>query len=212
MIFTWWQCTNETCLFRFPAGERDLAEKLCPTCQSPIVHRAEMEDGLPVPPAINQTRPQREIVAILDNIRSANNVGAMFRSSDAVGVSHVYVCGITATPGHKKVAKTALGAEEVIGWSQHNDVLTAVAHARAQGYVIWAVEGGTQAVNLFDAPLPDKVAIVMGSEYAGVDPAVLEAADAVVALPMRGIKQSLNVAVAFGIVCYHLSEEERRKG
>lgn len=209
MIFTWWQCTNIDCLSRFPAGERDLPEKVCPWCGDDIVRKAEIEDGLPVPSAINQTRPQREIVVILDNIRSANNVGAMFRSSDGAGVSHVYVCGITATPGHKKVAKTALGAEEVISWSHYPDILAAVADARSKGYTICAIEGGQNALSLFDTDLPEKIAIVMGSEYAGVDPDVLDEADVIVALPMRGIKQSLNVAVAFGIVCYYLCEQKQ---
>jgi len=144
--------------------------------------------------------------ALLDNVRSTFNVGSIFRSADGAGLQHLYLCGITPTPDHPKLAKTALGAESNVPWSQHRNALDLAAMLQAQGYQLWALETTATALPLQAAPpLPAKgVVLVVGNEVTGVDPALLARCTQVVALPMDGQKRSLNVAVAFGIASYTL--------
>ena len=131
----------------------------------------------------------------------------MFRTADGAALGHLYLCGITATPDHPKLAKAALGAQERVAWSHGlNGVDTAVA-LREQGHSLWALESTPDAVPLYDLTLPvsgKPVVLVVGNERAGVDPAILAHCEQVVALPMLGMKRSLNAAVAFGIAVYAL--------
>lgn len=132
----------------------------------------------------------------------------MFRAADGAGVAHLHLCGITATPAHPKLAKAALGAQEKVAWSYAaNGVETAVA-LKAQGRQLWAIEAAIAARPLFGSPVPwsnAPVVVVVGNEKAGVDPGILAHCDQVFCLPMGGFKQSLNVAVAFGIAVYYLT-------
>lgn len=156
------------------------------------------------PPTARTSWP---IEALLDNIRSLFNVGSIFRSSDGAGLRHLHLCGITPTPDNPKLIKTALGAEQAVGWSYHTNSLDAIAQARAAGYAIWALEEHPQAESLFTvAPIAQPLLLVVGSEVIGVDPAILAACDQIVAIPMQGIKRSLNVATAFGVAAVILSE------
>lgn len=158
-------------------------------------------------PASVSKPASRNVVALLDNIRSLRNVGAIFRTSDAAGISHLYLGGYTATPEHPKLAKTALGAELSVPWTQYRNGLDAIAALQEQGYAIWAVEGGERAESIFEvSDETNPIALVFGNETAGVDPAILELADKVVAIPMRGIKHSLNVETAFGVIAYTLMD------
>ena len=177
----------------------------CPLCAKAV--KAVLQHGSEFVPAKYNTPATAHVVALLDNIRSLRNVGAIFRTSDAAGIRHLYLCGITATPEHPKLAKTALGAEQVVAWSHFRNALDAVAVLQEQGFLIWVVEGGDSAESLFNLPNPPNhpIALVFGSETAGVDPAISAQADRRIAIPMRGIKQSLNVATAFGIAAYALT-------
>ena len=144
---------------------------------------------------------------LLDNIRSVYNVGAMFRTADGAGVAHLHLCGITAPPTHPKLAKTALGAESNLPWTQwRNGVETAVS-LQQQQYQLWALESMPDAEPLFTARLTDPqrpILFIVGNEKVGVDPDILARCDRVFSLPMQGVKESLNVAVAFGIALYHI--------
>ncbi len=200
-----WQCVNADCRIRFPSTGDHVEVNNCPICQAPVdligQHQSQyVPEPLSKPSQVN-------LVAVLDNIRSLRNVGAIFRTADAAGIRELYLCGYTATPEHPKLAKTALGAEQVVAWQQYRNALEAIAALKDEGYEIWAIEGGVSAESLFAQAIQpaDKVAIVFGNETAGVDPAILAEADRIVALPMRGIKQSLNVETAFGIVAYVLT-------
>lgn len=151
--------------------------------------------------------PQTGAVGLLlDNIRSIYNVGALFRTADGAQVSHLFCCGMTATPDHPKVAKTALGAETAQVWQYSTNSLFTAVSLQKQGWQIWAIEKTETAVSLFDIERDTAVPIILvaGNERAGVDPAILRLADRVVSLPMMGKKESLNVAVASGIVIYSL--------
>ena len=206
------ECSAPNCLFRFPAEPDHPTAHKCPKCGEPTEVRARFESQL-VPTGIS-TETQRHIVGVLDNIRSIHNVGACFRTADGAGLLHLYLCGITATPHHRKVAKTALGSEKSVDWSYHHNALRLAHRLKADGYQLWAVEGGAHATNLFSSVIPDsRIALIVGNEISGVDPAILAVCDGVVALPKRGVKASLNVGIAFGVAVYQLTDgNESEKG
>ncbi len=144
---------------------------------------------------------------LLDNVRSLYNVGSIFRTADAVGASRVHLCGITPTPGNPRLAKTALGAEELVPWTHHNNAVAAAQMLKAQGMQLWGIEGGAEAEPLFEtAPMPDDapIVLVVGNEISGVEPEVLAVCARTLYIPMRGRKRSLNVTVALGIAAYYL--------
>jgi 23S rRNA (guanosine2251-2'-O)-methyltransferase len=152
---------------------------------------------------------------IIDNVRSIFNVGSIVRSADAAGVQHLHLCGVTPPLDHPKLTKTALGAQLGMGWSHHNNALD-LAHALLQaGWTLWALEEcpadsplAQRVISLTQADaLPDRLALVVGSEVAGVDPGPLALCERIVQIPMRGTKRSLNVATAFGVAAVLLAEK-----
>ncbi len=197
------QCTNETCRFRFPLTDNRVSGEICPVCGAAAALTAVYATGNPPP-----TLPGRQHVeALLDNVRSIYNVGSMLRTADGAGVRHLYMGGITPPPDHPKVAKTALGAEQSVGWTRcANGLDTAVALQR-RGYRVWALEGTPDAQPLLQTAVsPDApILLVVGNEIAGVDPGILAMCDQVVYIPMQGVKQSLNVASAFAVAAYYLA-------
>lgn len=138
------------------------------------------------------------------NIRSLWNVGALFRNSDAFGVVKLYLTGYTGTPPRDEISKTALGAERTVPWEHHRQTLRLLKRLKAQGVRIVALEQTRRGVPLpmFRPRFP--LALVVGNEVAGVSPAICRVADDVVAIPMHGAKESLNVAVAAGVALYAL--------
>ncbi len=149
-------------------------------------------------------------ILILDNIRSAHNVGSIFRTSDGAGVVHIYVCGYTPAPIDRfgrsvaEIKKTSLGASESVPWTAvaDTDVAALVTRLKAEGYMIVAVEQAEGSCSLYDFTVPEKVVYVLGNEIDGVSPVGLAAADVVLEIPMRGMKESLNVSVCAGIVLF----------
>jgi tRNA G18 (ribose-2'-O)-methylase SpoU len=131
----------------------------------------------------------------------------MFRTADGAGIRHIHLCGITPAPDHPKIAKTALGAEFVVPWTQHWDAVSTTAALKTAGLKIWVLERGGQSQSIFEVltDLPTStILLVVGNEVSGVDPGILELGDRVLHLPMQGAKHSLNVSVAFGIAVYTL--------
>jgi tRNA G18 (ribose-2'-O)-methylase SpoU len=157
-------------------------------------------------PQTIQVESSLHLEVFLDNIRSAFNVGAMLRAADGAGINHMHLAGITPTPDNPKVAKTALGAERSIPWTYHRDGVAAVDELRKRGLRIWAMEGGSRAEPIFQAAGDGNTPtlLVVGNEVSGIDPGILALSEKVVAIPMLGVKNSLNVAVAFGIAVYVL--------
>lgn len=208
------QCADATCRFRFPAPAAETAGLLCPRCRGAVNRGATRPDGdfRLFPPLASSEPAERAdgaplLAALLDNIRSVHNVGSMFRTADGAGIAALYLAGITATPGHPRLAKAALGAQSTVGWRYYANSLDAAAALRAAGYALWALEPPPDGrpPSLYEAAPPDEpLALVIGNERAGIDPALLARCDAVFSLPMRGGKSSLNAAVAFGIAVYHL--------
>ena len=144
------------------------------------------------------------LVVILDNIRSLNNIGSVFRSSDAFLVEHIYLCGITATPPNAEIHKTALGAEDSVDWSYTEDTKDQIEQLKQDGYIICALEQA-QGSSLLNELTPDKskkYALILGNEVKGVPQGVVDMCDNCIEIPQFGTKHSLNVSVAAGIVIW----------
>lgn len=202
------QCQAVSCHFRFPSTANDPAGETCPHCGKPTVLAAEVK-GYAGNIRFQAIPRFPHLALLLDNIRSLYNVGAIMRTADGAGVSHFHVSGITASPTHPKLAKTALGAEKALPWTQHRNGVHATAQFKAAGYEIWALEETVSAENLFEVDLGvgengRSVLLVIGNEKVGVDPGILKLADRIFSLPMAGVKKSLNVAIAFGIAIYQI--------
>lgn len=144
------------------------------------------------------------LVMVLDNVRSLHNVGSVFRTADAFRIAHIYLCGITATPPHAEIHKTALGAENSVEWTFFEDTLCAVQHLHQQGYEVLAVEQAENSTSLPNLQLdPNKrYAMVLGNEVKGVQQQVVDACDGCIEIPQFGTKHSLNVSVAAGLVMW----------
>lgn len=149
------------------------------------------------------------VAVLLDDVRSLYNVGAFFRTADAVGAAGLYLCGITGRPPHRAIAKTALGAEGSVPWEHAWDPLAAVEALRGRGYQIAAIETSARAVDLFAWRPAFPVCLVFGHEVEGVRPVLAAACDTHVRIPMLGLKHSLNVATAGGVVLYELLRKYR---
>lgn len=142
------------------------------------------------------------LVVVADNLRSALNVGGLFRTADFLGAEAVWLCGYSATPDHPQVARSALGAERTVPWRRFDDVREALATLRAEGRSVYALETSSRAVPLAGAAFEWPAALLLGSERFGLDPDVVAASDACVAIPGHGAKNSLNVVSALAISAY----------
>lgn len=144
------------------------------------------------------------LIVILDNIRSLNNIGSVFRTSDAFVVEKIYLCGITATPPNKDIHKTALGATESVEWEYVEDTLTLVKTLQKQGVIVASIEQADDATLLqdFEISKEKRYAIVMGNEVKGVQQEVVSASDICIEIPQFGTKHSLNISVTTGIVLW----------
>ncbi|MCR5589817.1 MAG: RNA methyltransferase, partial [Bacteroidales bacterium] len=154
------------------------------------------------------------LTVVLDNVRSLNNIGSVFRTSDAFRVEHIALCGITATPPHREIHKTALGAEDSVAWSYHEDTAECLRALKGQGYKVFAVEQVDDSVKLGirneDLGIEGQpVAIVLGNEIEGVQESLLPLCDGCLEIPQYGTKHSLNVSCAAAIVIWELFKELR---
>ncbi len=146
---------------------------------------------------------------LLDNVRSMYNVGAFFRTADGAGIEKMWLSGITARPPMKQIAKTALGAEDSVPWGSANQPLDLIHEHRARGYEIAAIETSLRSIDLYDWRPRFPVCLIFGHEVDGVGQPLLDACDTHVRIPMLGIKHSLNVATAAGVVLYELLRKYR---
>lgn len=154
------------------------------------------------------------LTVVLDNVRSLNNIGSVFRTSDAFRVEHIALCGITATPPHREIHKTALGAEDSVAWSYHEDTAECVKGLKERGYMIYAVEQVNDSIkigisNKELAIEGHPIAIVMGNEIEGVQESLLPLCDGCLEIPQYGTKHSLNVSCAAAIVIWEMFKELR---
>ena len=202
------KCTADRCGLRFPVDEGSELGRQCPRCGAPT---EPVDTPYKTFPAARGEPAAVTLEILLDNVRSLTNVGSIFRTSDGVGVSHVHLGGITPTPDHPKLAKTALGAERALGWTHHPDACAAAGLLAADGRRLWAIEAGDASRSVFggevrsaldtsDAP----IVLVLGHEVSGIDPRIAALCERTLHVPMQGSKGSLNVGVAFGVVAYTL--------
>ncbi len=146
------------------------------------------------------------IIVVLDNIRSLNNVGSVFRTSDAFLIEKIYLCGITATPPNKEIHKTALGATESVDWEYREDTLSLIKELQEQDVKVASIEQADKSIMLNSfAPEPKKrLAVVFGNEVKGVQQEVVSASDYCLEIPQLGTKHSLNISVSCGVVLWDL--------
>lgn len=146
------------------------------------------------------------IIIVLENIRSAYNVGSVFRTSDAFLIEAIYITGYSAKPPHKEIKKTALGAEETVSWSYFKTAAEAVAALRDLGFNIYAAEQaeGSYKLNAIGFEPDEKIAVVFGNEVTGVEQSTIALCDGCLEIPQLGMKQSLNIATAAGVVLWEL--------
>ena len=158
--------------------------------------------------------PESGIVVVLDNVRSAHNVGSAFRSSDSFKADRIWLCGICAVPPSAEIRKSALGAEESVPWEYSKDTLAVVESLKKEGYVVVAVEQTVNSVSLEDfepqcwdasSQTGKKYAFVFGNEVDGVSQEVVDASDFSLEIPQFGTKHSLNVSVSVGVVLWHFT-------
>lgn len=152
------------------------------------------------------------IHVVCDNLRSAYNVGAIFRSADACRIAAVHLCGITARPPHAKLDKTALGTPDYVPWRPWDRAVDAIRHLQGEGVAVAGVEVTDASRSLWDVRCPCPIALVFGHEVTGIDDDALALCDLVVELPMAGLKNSLNVAIAAGVAMYEVARQYAEQG
>ena len=152
------------------------------------------------------------LIIVLDNIRSLNNIGSVFRTSDAFLIEKIYLCGITATPPHKDIHKTALGSTETVAWEYVEDTLDLVKKLQSQNVKVIAIEQAENAIMLIDfTPEPQiTYALVFGNEVKGVSQGVVSASDMIIEIPQFGTKHSLNISVSAGVVIWDVFSKLKR--
>jgi 23S rRNA (guanosine2251-2'-O)-methyltransferase len=201
----------ESCGLRYPLTVGHPIGTRCPVCLGET--RLILSRELIAEPTRDSTlqtfqRPLFERAVILDNIRSAWNVGSILRSADGFRFTHAYICGISPTPDNEAVAKTSLGAEDSVPWSYHKDAVQLVKGLKKEGWRILALEEAGAAKDIEQTTIADyDIALIIGNEISGVDPDLLKLSDEVLMIPMRGEKKSFNVAVAFGIAAFSLRKK-----
>jgi len=174
------------------------------TLQINIMRKLKLQELNRVDKETFKKQPKTPLVLVLDNIRSGLNVGSAFRTSDAFGLEKIYLCGITATPPHKEILKTAIGASESVAWEHSETTLETVLKLKKAGFLVVAIEQVDQRTWLQDFPMDfgKKYALVFGNEVDGVSEEILPHLDACIEVPQMGTKHSLNISVCLGIVVW----------
>ena len=146
------------------------------------------------------------VIAVLENVRSAYNVGSVFRTADAFLLQSIYICGYTAKPPHKEIKKTALGADETVDWKPFQSAEQAIKSLKKEGYRVYAVEQTESSVALQAFSGGEKIAVIFGNEVTGVEQSTIALCDGTIEIPQLGMKHSLNISVAAGIVLWELAK------
>lgn len=196
----------DACGLRYPLVQGHPYGTRCPACMGDtrVVLSREL---IPEPGHSPAPTGGRRLTVLMDNIRSAWNVGSILRSADGFGFAHAYLCGITPTPESEAVRKTSLGAEDSVPWSYHKDAVKLIRGLKKEGFAVWALEEDERAREITTAEGESRdVVLIVGSEVTGVDPELLDLCDKILYIPMRGEKKSFNVAMAFSISAFELTK------
>lgn len=160
-----------------------------------------------------KTAKKTPLIVILDDVRSLNNIGSVFRTCDAFLIEKIYLCGITATPPNKEIHKTALGATETVDWIYHENVLEVIAKLKAEKISVFAIEQVENSIFLenFTVAADTTYALVFGNEVFGVSQEAIERCDGVIEIPQLGTKHSLNIAVSAGIIVWEFFKQINKR-
>lgn len=200
-------CQNSKCGLRYPLVEKNSFGERCPICLDDT--KVIITQTFPV--FKNQSRlnlPKKRIkYALIDNVRSAANVGAIFRTSDGFGLEKLFLCGITPTPENKGVQKTSMRTENNVAWDHSPNAVEIAIKLKSEGIALIALEQDTRAVRLTEIPdlSPHDVVLIVGNEVVGVDPGVLDECDQIINIPMYGTVSSFNVVTAFSIALFSMA-------
>jgi tRNA G18 (ribose-2'-O)-methylase SpoU len=196
----------QSCGLRYPITQDGQYGDRCPVCMGEtriILNRQLIRERKAVSNESTADEKVGILSVLLDNIRSAWNVGSILRSADGFGFAHAYLCGITPTPENEAVTKTSMGAEDSVSWSHHKDAVKLVKGLKKEGLKILALEDDQRALPLDDAQLQNQRSVlIVGNEIAGIDLELLDLCDSIYCIPMHGEKKSFNVAIAFSIAAY----------
>lgn len=199
----------DSCGLRYPLPITGTSHtNRCPNCMGDtrlILSRSLITELKHSRPASSSNKRGHSI--LLDNVRSAWNVGSIFRTADGFGYSHAYLCGITPSPDNGAVMKTSLGAENSVSWTSHSDAVKLAAELKSKGFKLIALEEHEHSASLLewaDHTIQSETTLIVGNEITGVDPHLLALCDAIYHIPMYGEKKSFNVAIAFAIAAYAL--------
>jgi len=171
------------------------------------------EEILQIKPSVEEVKDAKRnpFVAVLDNVRSLYNVGAIFRTSDAVMLEKLYLCGITGQPPRKEISKTALGADEIVPWEYSDSAVDTIKKLKKDGYTICAVELAQESIQYDKANFEFPLCLIFGHEVEGISDEVMELVDMAVKVPMLGRANSLNVETCYGIVVYEVLKKLNEK-
>jgi len=198
-------CLN--CGLRYPLTEDHPFGTRCPVCLGKT--KIVLKRSITPLPIGEELGVRGNLSALLDNVRSAWNVGAIFRTADGLGIDKLYLCGITPTPEKEAVRKTSLSAEESVAWEYSRNALDTTKMLKGKGCKLIALEQDPRAVPVTQFSIPDSQSsiLILGNEVTGVDPELLDLCDRIVYIPMHGQKRSLNVEVAFAIAAHALRSQ-----
>jgi 23S rRNA (guanosine2251-2'-O)-methyltransferase len=203
-----------SCGLRYPITEGHSFGDRCPHClgETEVVLTKRI-DTEKISTEDEKSADLPQLAVLLDNIRSAWNVGSILRSADGFGFNHAYLGGITPSPKNEAVTKTSLGAEDFVTWSEHKNAVELIKALKQEGWKIYALEETKKTTDIrkLKTSPKEKAVLILGSEVTGVDPDLLKLADEIISIPMRGGKRSFNVSVAFAIAAYALRYGTSRK-
>ena len=195
------------CGLRYPAAQISDIRQTCPRCGGPVHITRYTPSQRAYETSVPTVHNRASISVLADNVRSVFNVGSIFRCADGARVAHLYLCGISPTPDHPKIAKTALGAERSVPWSYHPNSVCIASTLVDLGYAVWALDTMEGSKSLFDLKAlsgQSRIVLAVGNELCGLDPLLVEQCSRTIRIPMAGHKRSLNVAIALGISVYWL--------
>lgn len=148
--------------------------------------------------------PKTPVIVVLENVRSAYNVGSVFRTADAFLIEAIYLAGYTAKPPHKEIKKTALGADETVDWKHFTTTAQAIHELKEEGFKVFAVEQVENSISLEKTNIPGKIAVIFGNEVSGIEQSTISLCDGCIEIPQLGMKHSLNIATAVGVVLWEM--------
>ena len=211
-VFVFWNVHNEAPLYLLLNNARIIFQNLCRyVINEQRMRKLKITELNRISAEEFKQAEKLPLVVVLDDIRSLHNIGSVFRTSDAFRIECIYLCGITATPPHPEMHKTALGAEFTVDWKYVNNAVDAVDNLRKEGYIVYSIEQAEGSIMLDELELDKtkKYAIVMGNEVKGVQQEVIDHSDGCIEIPQYGTKHSLNVSVTTGIVIWDLFKKLR---